>query len=608
MSLFGSRAPTIRGNYSGFSGTNVVTGRNGKILEMATKDKAKTRKSHEYFGFLYPKWREGMFTRRNGRVPQLGFNSSGIKSAGFVPANEGNNTTILRERVAEQNFIQRLSKQINDAIINKNPKPIDLKEYADKLKSVNTEEEAITIYNELIGLFIMHIIYLDLIIKNIESGGSYWERKKVITPEFLRKSFNKEKIYSMMSLGGRILAGMMFSPQVLLVSPGLVGTIPIIAVVSLVGSYLLQGTIEKRLAKGEALRLSLFDVIAEIRKIMFLPENGIPIINVKDKLKYWGLTTSQVEYLFTETPDSALQIFNEKKRQYLAATEELIEIKDKYNSYNDIYIQEKLRELRSDPRYKRPYFNNTNALTQGIQDAKLSNDDYITNKFVVDYNEAQEKLKDILSSEYRMSNKSISYQLDANAAFIILFLCLPVPSNLAPSDLAPNEPLTKLKGPRQLEAEAAAATAAAGAAAAANAAAANAAAAAAAATAAAGAAATAAAAETSTRLETAAAANTVRATVNPTQFLTLAPQTALATAAPQQATALANAVGAPILEDDHNKQTLIEIENSLSYIRRTLKQRGIRSLKGYIRDTLKIRSKIPLLYKLSESLVNPKKS
>ena len=201
----------------------------------------------------------------------------------------------------------------------------------------------------------------------------------------------------------------------------------------------------------------------------------------------------------------------------MEARQTLMEKKNAFNAYNQEYTREKLQELRSAPGYKRPYFrNNTMVLTQRIQQAKAYNDEYIQQQFVIDYNEAQQKLQAVLSSGYQMRNTNLSNPLDETGAFIILFLCLP-----QSSELAPNEPL----GPKDPSVPAAA----------------NASAAAGAATAAANASA---AAEAAT-----AAANAAR----------------VATAAAQQATVVANAAGAPVnsgapmSEDEGNKQTLLEI-------------------------------------------------
>jgi hypothetical protein len=691
MSFFGSAAPTVRGNYSGFSGTNVVTGKNGKILQMATRRRANANKSQrrrytlkklksnnnqrargeEQWDLLDPvntrvergTYKNGYFTKASGQVPQLGFNTGGIQSTGFVQANDGTNTIALRQRVAEQNFIRHLSTDINLAIIKEKPKPIDLKMYADRLKGglleeevaerdANhkikvgpngkmiiekrqgqiTEDEAITIYNELIGLFIMHILYLKLIIDNINSDGSI-SNKKVISPDYLRKSFDAEKLRINMANGlfisGGILGAATVGATVAVLVFSVVGIpfIPVLATgtslfaTEAAGGYLTRlyskNVIEARIAKGQAFTISLSGVIAEIHSTMFSRENKFPIKDLKDKLKYWGLSTAQVEYLFIQNPATALDRFNDIKLKYMEASQNLMEKRDAFNAYNQDYTYQKLQELRSAPGYKKPYFrNNTKALTQRIQQAKAFNDEYRQQQFVVDYNEAQQKLKEILSSGFQMRSSNFSNNINDTDAFILLFLCLPESSDLAPNEplgppnlinaaypneptdainaaypaatpplttaaasLATTPPLTAPGAPRFL-ATTPPLTAPGGPAA--SPAAANARAAAGAAN---------------------AAANAAR----------------VATAAAQQATAAANAANAAgeespapmseMDEDENNKQTLLKIDSQLTRIRGTLKYRNppVNSLRNYMVNNLNIKqTDAPLLFRLTQSLLPPK--
>ena len=678
MSFFGSAAPTVRGNYSGFSGTNVVTGKNGKILQMATRRRANANKSQrrrytlkklkstnnqrargeEQWDLLDPvntrvergTYKNGYFTKASGQVPQLGFNTGGIQSTGFVQANDGTNTIALRQRVAEQNFIQHLSTDINLAIIKEKPQPIDLKMYADKLKSADTEQEAITIYNELIGLFIMHIIYLNIILININSGGVS-SSKKVVSPEFLRKSFDAEKLRINMANGllisGGILGAATAGATVAVLVFSVVGIpfIPVLATgtslfaTEAAGGYLTwlysKNVIEARIAKGQAFTISLSGVIAEIHSTMFSRENKFPIKDLKDKLKYWGLSTAQVEYLFNENPTTALDRFNDIKLKYMEASQNLMEKRDAFNAYNQDYTYQKLQELRSAPGYKKPYFrNNTKALTQRIQQAKAFNDEYRQQQFVVDYNEAQQKLKEILSSGFQMRSSNFSNNINDTDAFILLFLCLPRSSNLAP-----NEPLTVVKGPKQLEAEAKAeeeakakAIANAKISAEQNATLVN----------------TYPPNAANPPLTTAAAslATTPPLTApgGPRFLATTPPLTApggpaaspaaanaraaagaanaarVATAAAQQATAAANAANAAgeespapmseMDEDENNKQTLLKIDSQLTRIRGTLKHRNppVNSLRNYMVNNLNIKqTDAPLLFRLTQSLLPPKK-
>jgi hypothetical protein len=544
----------------------------------------------------------GYFTTASGAVPESTFNTGGIRTTGVVAPNDGTNTIAVRQRVAEQNFIRRLSVDIQNAIIKENPQPINLTMYADALKeSKIDEEEAITIYNELIGLFIMHILYLNLILKNINSGGSY-SSKTAKSPDFLRKSFDAEKLRINMAngllIGGGIIGAATAAATVAALSFSVVGIpfIPVLATgTSLVstagaGGYLTRlfstNVVQARIAKGQALTLSLSDVIALIHSTMFLPENKIPISSVKDKLKYWGLSTSQVEYLFVQTPDTALQAYNKKRGEYMDARQLLFEKKDAFNVYNQNYTQQKLQELRSAPGYKRPMFrNNTMALTQLVQQAKASNDEYIQQKFVIDYNEAQQRLQAVLSSSgYKMRNGNLSNQLDATSAFVFLFSCLPPSSELAPNKplgpkdpynaAYPNESANPYKVSYPLNAPVNSATAAA---------------------------------------PLLAATPPLNAPGGPAATAAVAANAAanaaaVATAAAQQATAAANAAGAapvnsvPMSEDENNKQTLIEINTSLTYLRKTLRQRGVKSLRNYMATTLKIRDKAPLLFRLFECL------
>jgi hypothetical protein len=299
--------------------TNVVTGLNGSIYVNATKNRANMskRKRTGYFGtagqgLLYGRkgilegkgtYYNRLFTKRN-RAKKLGFNSkNGIQETGFVePQTAENNISNVRQKTAEQNFLLRLSLNVENSIIKEGSTPLNLKDYQLRLENPSiTEDEAILLYNELICLFIMYLLYIRLIIEyGNDNPGAMENIPRPV--DFMEKLSPKTSYFS------KIKSGLYFPVKTLY---------KVIAVCSVVFAYQVYQTYKKDIVdeklkavtESNIQNKSLVGVLAEIHAIIVSISNTLPLRAVLLKLKYWGLDSNQVNYLLTITPNIADQSY-----------------------------------------------------------------------------------------------------------------------------------------------------------------------------------------------------------------------------------------------------------------------------------------------------------
>ena len=111
---------------------------------------------------------------RYSRVPKSTLNASrGFVSNGFVRSQNSKNSTMnTRRRIFEDNFIKRMIKIVEDSMLR--DIPIHFPEYADRLLAPDcSRDEAILLYDELIAIFIIYVLYISYVIKD------YFQRKKI---------------------------------------------------------------------------------------------------------------------------------------------------------------------------------------------------------------------------------------------------------------------------------------------------------------------------------------------------------------------------------------------------------------------------------------------
>lgn len=339
MSLFGSKK---HGNYGGFGSDTVVTGLNGEVLTAASKakQKKKTRKNSGYAytpgqGLLYNRQgiTEGkgtilnrLFTKRN-RAKRLSFNASnnnGIQNNGYVEEQTGNNNIYdVRHSVGEQKFVTRILDMTKNAIIKDGGEPLDLKMYAYRLQTGAivskrlvkqkigskiirnqdlTREEAVLIYDELMALFIMYVLYIKLLMNY--SNKYPHEMGKLERPDKLKSWFSKafEKPEDMID---KFFNGAWNTVQV----TGSIGTAGLLAVplYYIRRADLAQTAREGLNGESNDDRVSLVDTFGAIYQVMFSKRNIIPIHDVMYDLKYWGLDVNQVAFLFYISPQIAYE-------------------------------------------------------------------------------------------------------------------------------------------------------------------------------------------------------------------------------------------------------------------------------------------------------------
>ena len=325
--IFGTKAPASaaapavtnsKPNYGGY-GSN---GANGLKKNNLTK---KT---------FFPRALPYILNSRNSRVPELSLNQkNGIQKTGFVSAQKNTNSiNNIRAKTFEQNFLWRILTKIENSMLfkNKNPEPLYLPDYAELLMNPKcTEEDAIFLYNELIAIFIILIIYYQLILDKTRDYMLDPRSGKIKNPEFLQKLFDKKRfidairtsvIFTITSAA--IATGIIFAPVGIAVAAGtgifaVANTASLTALIGLTAVPFVGGSAAAGLAsavhyssadkniirEGHLQSYSLLTLFQLIHKTLFNKKNTIPITNVRSKLKFWGLSESHVDFLFNRSPN-----------------------------------------------------------------------------------------------------------------------------------------------------------------------------------------------------------------------------------------------------------------------------------------------------------------
>ena len=277
--------------------------------------------------------------RNNGGVPKFNFGPTKFfrKTEDFISPNNGN-TLKTRLITFEQNFIKRLYAMYQDANFGK--APLDLSKYAEQLEGETNESKAILLYNELIVLYILFA--MDSI------DALYWENRSAFYKYLTEKGdiktieyFNDFErldrpiayIVSNMLLFGGIFTGLALAPITFgatAIPAGVLAFIYIFTIVTGVGSAFGLNLIAidcilprrktnywaevGRLGQGAESRV---DVFKYINLILFSPKNRVPITDVKDKLRYWGLLQTQVDYMFKVGKEGMLKAGTELKQTFI---------------------------------------------------------------------------------------------------------------------------------------------------------------------------------------------------------------------------------------------------------------------------------------------------
>lgn len=165
-----------------------------------------------------------------------------------------------------------------------------------------TREEAILIYDELMALFIMYVLYIKLLMNY--SNKYPHEMGKLERPDKLKSWFSKafEKPEDMID---KFFNGAWNTVQV----TGSIGTAGLLAVPLY---YIRRGDLAQTAREGlngesNDDRVSLVDTFGAIYQVMFSKRNIIPIHDVMYDLKYWGLDVNQVAFLFYISPQIAYE-------------------------------------------------------------------------------------------------------------------------------------------------------------------------------------------------------------------------------------------------------------------------------------------------------------
>jgi hypothetical protein len=268
--------------------------------------------------------------KENARVPKFKFEADKLFTAnGFVSPNTGD-TLQTRLKVFEQNFLKRIYGEYQSAVMGK--VPIDLNAYALNLINEQDETKAIILYNELILLFILvSIDSLDYLADYIVSA-KMWNKIKTSIPDVYdseETARNAIATASTVLLTG-LLIGACFSPATAAAFGGISILISSITGLSSVGLSAMIGPAlgirfadfilpphewrnigHINLQRVSQTTNSRHEVFCAINDIMFSPENRVPITTVKDKLKYWGLLQTQVDYMFATG-----QMWEDKNKDY----------------------------------------------------------------------------------------------------------------------------------------------------------------------------------------------------------------------------------------------------------------------------------------------------
>jgi hypothetical protein len=316
---FGSNTVATKPNYGGF-GSNA----SGGIVKQNT-----TKKS------FFPRGSTSWFTRKNNRVPELSLNQrNGIQKTGFVSAQKNTNSiNNIRAKTFEQNFLWRIITKIENSIAVKstnNAEALNLLEYRELLENPEcTEEDAIFLYNELIAMFIMLVIYYQLVIQKTSKFFIDTSSGKVKNPEVLEILFDKKIIVDLIFQGLIFVAatagigfGILASPIGIALTTS-TGIFAVVAPTALTNAVVLGLTLSAGAGgaavttlasmpnnrfsteirkEGAKLTESLSGILNYMHFILFSKKNTIPIKSVQSKLKFWGLSKTHVDFLFDRTP------------------------------------------------------------------------------------------------------------------------------------------------------------------------------------------------------------------------------------------------------------------------------------------------------------------
>jgi len=244
---------------------------------------------------------------RNSRVPRTTLtvrgNNRGINSTSFVRAQAQNNTTLsTRSRIFENKFMQRIITTIKGSIVEN--KPLDLNAYSIRLQAPDcSKDEAILLYDELIAIFIVLQLYVIFIVKENE------KHPKVPIGEMLRDPNSNRRLFLTFSEIINLSPSAVPIGALLLIAPGVsqvtaaaviaVGTLSAIAII--VSHHLKSGAEfhSKKSADSTEHASNLFTVIQILINTLFDNRNRYVIRDMREELKYFGLTKAQVDYLFT---------------------------------------------------------------------------------------------------------------------------------------------------------------------------------------------------------------------------------------------------------------------------------------------------------------------
>jgi hypothetical protein len=244
-------------------------------------------------------------TLRNSRVPS---------SNGFVkPQGNANSTNNIRARTFEENFIRRLMVNIDDSFKDGEDK-LDFKRYQTRLQAPDcSREEAIFLYDELIAILLMLILYVCYVTSELSMAG-----KPSVKSVKLTKLYDSQKFRNLIS--GIFFTGTMgvaaIPATLLLVLGGAIsgGTISAAVLLGILGIVLCVPLFGLSIFIAENPELdneknNLAFTLQYILNTILDNRNTIPAISVKRELKYWGLTQAQVDYIFSNNIPSP-EVFN----------------------------------------------------------------------------------------------------------------------------------------------------------------------------------------------------------------------------------------------------------------------------------------------------------
>ena len=245
-------------------------------------------------------------------VPKLNFTAKNLKNNGFVrPQKNTNSLSNVRTSVYEQNFLRRILTMVENSFIKTKVNPekiINFTAYQEVLKNPNTTpEESILIYNELIAIFVILVLYVFAIaIKHHKTGTVQYNKANVRSKLRINDKVNLDfKPYmDNISRSMKVAVGstalfvtMAAYTSVLMVSGAFIPFISGVAGIAPVVLSIVAGV--RVYLDNKVMRTDLLGLFKTLHSTMFDENNTVPISQVKDSLKYWGLTKAQVDYLFT---------------------------------------------------------------------------------------------------------------------------------------------------------------------------------------------------------------------------------------------------------------------------------------------------------------------